>query len=85
MNGVPACCSAIIQTGEVAGIYWVSTLAAHRTLGLGAAITAHAVNEGLARGAKTVCLQASAMGFPVYERIGFSHPRTYLRFDRAAL
>ena len=85
VDGSPACCSAIIQTGDVTGIYWVSTLAAHRKLGLGAAITAHAVNEGLARGAKRVCLQASAMGFPVYKRIGFSHPRTYLRFDHAAL
>lgn len=83
--GQPACCSAIISTGDVTGIYWVSTLAAHRKLGLGAVITAHAVNEGLARGAKRVCLQASAMGFPVYQRIGFGHPRTYLRFDRAAL
>lgn len=85
VNGEPAACSAIITTGEVAGIYWVSTLAAHRKLGLGAALTAHAANEALARGAKTVCLQASTMGFPVYERIGFNHSRTYLRFDHAAL
>lgn len=84
VEGQPACCSMILQTGEVAGIYWVGTLAAHRKLGLGAAITAHAANEGLARGSKRVCLQASQMGFPVYQRIGFSHPRTYLRFDRAA-
>jgi GNAT superfamily N-acetyltransferase len=85
VNGTPAVCSASITTGDVTGIYWVSTLAAHRKLGLGAALTAHAANEGLARGARTVCLQASKMGFPVYQRIGFSHPRTYLRFDHAAL
>lgn len=85
VNGEPACCSMILQTGEVTGIYWVGTLASHRKLGLGAAITAHAVNAGLARGSKKVCLQASNMGFPVYQRIGFSHPRTYLRFDHAAL
>lgn len=85
VNGVPAACSATLTTGEVTGIYWVSTLAAQRKLGLGAALTAHAANEGLARGAKTVCLQASQMGFPVYQRIGFTHPRTYLRFDHAAL
>lgn len=85
VNGAPAACSATITTGEVTGIYWVSTLAAHRKLGLGAALTAHAVNEGLARGATAVCLQASKMGFPVYQRIGFNHPRTYLRFDHAAL
>jgi GNAT superfamily N-acetyltransferase len=85
VNGEPAACSATITTGEVTGIYWVSTLAGHRKLGLGAALTAHAANEGLTRGAKAVCLQASKMGFPVYQRIGFSHPRTYLRFDHAAL
>lgn len=85
LRGEPACCSALIHTGDIAGIYWVGTLAAHRKLGLGAAITAHAANEGLARGGKRVCLQASAMGAPVYRRLGFTQPRTYLRFDHAAL
>jgi len=85
MHGEPAVCSMLITTGEIAGLYWVGTLAAHRKLGVGAALTAHAVNDGLARGCKRACLQASPMGKPVYSRIGFTHARTYLRFDHAAL
>jgi len=84
IDGVAACCSALIRTGDIAGVYWVGTLAAHRGLGLGAAITAHAVNTGLARGCARACLQASVMGAPVYRRIGFAHTRSYLRFDFTA-
>jgi GNAT superfamily N-acetyltransferase len=80
----PACCSMLLITSDVAGIYWVGTLAAHRSRGLGAAITAHAAHQGFARGCKIACLQASPLGAPVYHRIGFEHARSYLRFDHAA-
>lgn len=84
VQGEPAACSLLITTGEMAGIYWVGTLAAHRKLGLGAALTAHAVNEGLAHGCKRACLQASPLGQPVYARIGFALARMYLCFTHEA-
>jgi GNAT superfamily N-acetyltransferase len=77
----PVSCSGLIFTGDVAGIYWVGTLAAQRKLGLGAAITAHAVREARRRGFSRVCLQASELGAPVYRRMGFREIGTYLRFD----
>jgi GNAT superfamily N-acetyltransferase len=84
LDGAAVCCSAILLTGTVAGIYWVGTLAAQRGRGLGAAVTAHAVQQARAHGSGPVCLQASAMGEPVHRRLGFSTPRTYLHFEHAA-
>lgn len=77
----PAACSAVLETGGMAGVYWVGTLAQHRRKGLGAAMTAHAVHAARARGCRTACLQASAMGHPVYLRLGFADRHTYLCFD----
>ncbi len=72
VNGVAATTSALITTGRVAGIYWVSTLKSYRGSGLGEALTAHAIRAGQARGCDTATLRASAMGRPIYERMGFS-------------
>jgi GNAT superfamily N-acetyltransferase len=79
----PVCCSGLVYTHEVAGIYWVGTLATQRKLGLGAAITAHAALEARRRGFARVCLQATELGAPVYRRIGFREITTYARFDHA--
>jgi hypothetical protein len=83
LDDQPVCCSGLIFTADVAGIYWVGTLAAQRKLGLGAAITAHAVSVARGRGFSRVCLQASPSGAPVYRRMGFRDIRTYLRFHHA--
>jgi GNAT superfamily N-acetyltransferase len=81
LDGEACASSMLITTGDVAGIYWVGTVAGARGKGFGAAVTAHAAAEGLARGARHVCLQASAMGAPVYERMGFAVARTYAVFN----
>jgi len=82
MDGEPACTSGMVPTPGIAGIYWVSTLEAHRKRGLGAAITWAAVRGGIASGCPTASLQASAMGAPVYARMGFETPVTYVKFGR---
>jgi len=84
LGDTPACCSALLVTGDMAGIYWVGALAQHRRRGLGAAITAHAVHAGRTRGCRNACLQASAMGHPVYLRLGFTDLRMYRCFDHPA-
>ena len=71
-------------TGHVAGIYWVGTLEAWRGKGYGAALTVVAACEGKERGCTVASLQASVMGYPVYERIGFKHDRTYFGFELGA-
>ena len=40
-------------------------------------MTARAVAEGVAAGAHTAYLQASAMGYGVYERMGFRTAETW--------
>ena len=54
-----------------------------RRRGIGEAITWHAVHVGAERGALIACLQASEMGAPVYERMGFRVTAQYLTFGRA--
>ena len=53
------------------GIFNIATLPEHRRSGHGAAVTARAVNDGLAAGATWSWLQSSRAGYGVYERLGF--------------
>jgi GNAT superfamily N-acetyltransferase len=84
VDGEPVCTSALVQTGEVAGIYWVATLPDFRGRGLGAAITWAAVQGGVDRGCRVASLQASAMGAPVYIRMGFDTPTHYVKYQQPA-
>ncbi|MDH3212906.1 MAG: GNAT family N-acetyltransferase [Myxococcales bacterium] len=81
VEGRPACTSAVVTTDAVAGIYWVATLEARRGRGLGEAITWEAVKAGIAAGCELASLQASALGRPVYERMGFETPLHYVHFE----
>jgi len=80
----PVCTSLLYVTGTTAGIYWVGTLEAQRGRGFGEVMTAHAARQGRARGCDHASLQASVMGRPVYERMGFRQNREYRNFERAA-
>lgn len=77
----PACTSMLFKTGPVAGIYWVATLDEFRNQGLGKGITAQALVAGKNRGCTLAGLQASVMGKPVYEKMGFNNPYNYHNFD----
>lgn len=57
----------------IAGVYNVSTVPACRRRGLGAAMTCRAALDGRADGCLAAALQATAMGYPVYERLSFRH------------
>jgi ribosomal protein S18 acetylase RimI-like enzyme len=61
----------LLTAGGAAGIYNVATIEAERGRGIGAAMTAAAIRHGAARGFTVATLQASTMGRPVYERLGF--------------
>lgn len=80
VDGEPAATSALLVTGDVAGVYWVATLAKFRRRGFGEAITWHAVREGVASGCRVATLQASDMGRPIYERMGFRLVAPYKTF-----
>jgi GNAT superfamily N-acetyltransferase len=56
---------------NLAGIYGVATKPEHRAKGLAAHLTAEPLRQAWKLGYNTGLLQASAMGAPVYARIGF--------------
>jgi len=53
------------------GVFNVATPQEHRGRGYGGAVTAHTVEAARAAGARGAYLQASSMGRPVYQRLGF--------------
>lgn len=65
---------------DVGGIYMVGTLPEVRRRGFGEAVTAAATNSLLDDGASAVVLQASAMGEPIYARMGFRTFTTYTQW-----
>ena len=80
--GAPVASSALITTDGVAGVHYVGTLASHRRRGFGEAMTRHAIDEGAKAGCRISTLQASEMGQPIYERMGFRTVTRYKTFVR---
>jgi hypothetical protein len=74
--GEPVASALAIQSDGVAGVYWVGTAPTASRLGLATLCTAWVGNRSFEAGATNVNLQASALGAPVYERMG------YQQFDR---
>jgi predicted GNAT family acetyltransferase len=81
-GGRAVAASTLVQTGSTAGIYNVATVNAFRRRGIGEAMTWHCVSYGLDSGCSLAVLQASSMGRPVYERMGFRTVAPYRTFHR---
>lgn len=79
-EGAPVGISMTIVSHGVTGIYWIGATERARGRGLGEAVTATAVNAGLAMGGGIVSLQASPMGEPLYRRMGFETVFNYRLF-----
>ena len=71
LNGEPVATVSLVTAGGAAGIYNVATVPSVRGRGIGAVMTAAAARAGGERGLALATLQASTMGRPVYERLGF--------------
>ena len=76
-DGEVACVLGTLDTGDDAGVIFVATLPEMRGRGLASRLLTAALIEARERGIKTSSLQASALGSPIYERLGY---RTYFRF-----
>jgi hypothetical protein len=64
----------------VAGIYWVGTVSNARRSGLGEAVAAATTNWTFEQGASACTLQASPMGEPIYERMGYESLYRYTNY-----
>ena len=76
----PVATSQLVVTGDAAGVYYVATVEAARRRGCGEAVTRRALDDAAALGCAVASLQASPMGLPVYQRMGFeqvAYYRTY--------
>jgi len=71
LDETPVATTSVLLCGDLAGIYHVVTLPPARGRGVGRAITAAALQYAKNEGAMHAALQASEMGFSVYQAIGF--------------
>jgi len=77
VDGEPVGTSCVYALHGIATINMVSTIESHRRRGIGEAMTWRAIHDGLEEGCVAAFLHASAMGHPVYQRMGFRHALTY--------
>jgi GNAT superfamily N-acetyltransferase len=77
-EGRPVTTGLGIRTGRTIGVYNIATVPEARRRGYGAAMTARVARDGALAGCETAILQASPMGKPIYERMGY---RTVVEYD----
>jgi GNAT superfamily N-acetyltransferase len=70
-DAIPVSTGLGIRTGRTIGVYNIATVESARRRGYGAAMTMRIVDDGAAAGCDVAILQASLMGQPIYERLGF--------------
>ena len=72
-------CMTYVSDG-CAGLYWASTLPSARGKGLAKATFAAACRDGFDMGAQVATAQASAVGAPIWQRLGFEVVTHYKRY-----
>lgn len=83
-GGEPVVSGVGVRTGRAIGVYSIATLPAARRRGYGAAMTERILADGVAAGCDVGVLQASSMGRPIYERLGFRLVQEYEVFTERA-
>ena len=78
LDGEPVTSGLAVRTGRMIGLYMITTIPEVRGRGFGDAMTRRIVADGAAAGCDVAALQASDMGRPIYERIGF---RAVIEYD----
>jgi GNAT superfamily N-acetyltransferase len=78
LNGEPVTSGFTVRTGRTIGLYWIATIPEARGRRFGDAMTRRLVADAAAAGCDVAALQASDMGRPMYQRIGF---RSVIEYD----
>jgi len=78
VDGIAVTTGVGIVSGRTIGIYNIATIPSERKRGFGTAITHRIAVDGGAAGCDVAVLQASDMGRPVYEKLGY---RTVVEYD----
>lgn len=71
LEGRPVASAALVLEAGVAGVYAIATITEARHRGIGRYMTQLPLIEARSRGYEVAVLQASPMGFPIYDRLGF--------------
>ena len=79
-DGEPVSSGLGVRTGRTIGVYSIATIAAARKRGYGAAMTSRVAIDGGAAGCDVAILQASDMGYPIYERLGYRKVVDYMGY-----
>ena len=82
VDSEPVATSHLLLVNGAAGVNFIGTREGYRGRGFGEAMTWQVVNKGAEFGCQVAVLQASEMGLPVYERMGFRVVTAYKTFVR---
>ncbi len=82
LDGVPVARSMAVTHEGAVGIHNVYVAPSQRRKGLGVALTAAAIEAGRAMGATAACLEATALGLPLYRQMGFQRVDDYIVMGR---
>jgi GNAT superfamily N-acetyltransferase len=82
LDGQPACVVGTMDVDGDCGVYWVATLPEARGRGLTTRVMRVAVAEGVERGCDISTLQATSLGRPIYERLGYRDLGTLQMWER---
>jgi GNAT superfamily N-acetyltransferase len=82
VDGEPVSVLGTLDDGDDCGIYLVATLKGHRGKGLSRRLMHVALAEARDRGLRTSSLQATKLGYPVYERLGYEAICTLQMWER---
>jgi GNAT superfamily N-acetyltransferase len=83
VDGEPVASGLLVQSGDVAGVYNICVTEAFRRQGIGEAMSWAVLRAGRDTGAEVGVLQSTALGYPLYERMGFETVVEYHRFHPA--